>query len=470
MLGDVLDECVLSFSCCFDGVRNEPVPPPPRPRAREPDTNNMEEFPYTVAFSASAFHGVPCAAPDTHTIRLLMLPAVIMSAIHSCFGYMWTGHGMNVFNWGEGKHEYSALFLRLRLCCLVCIGKALDYALAKEGRFKVGEARPGADRTPAISKKDYDPADPARPADADVPAAGAATPRVRASCRVACWMRSSCSSRSAASAGTLARTCTSRRSASRSRASPFVAATLNSFAYNFAALDLLEASIKLVPGVGSPRGGVHLPAGPAAAAALRAQHGGAQSRAAARCSRGSRWCYDLRGARGGRAARARAGVVAARARRAVPRGEPARVRGERWHQLLRHTFVVFGGAPGAALAGAPGMALGAFLASGVYHELSSVAMGRGVDARVVAFFAAQGAFVILERVWRRVTGRRVGGWPGRVWLYFDIMVLGQPMIDAWHMKGLGGGRMIPPVISPTRQLLFPLLSRLTGYELNTYQP
>ncbi|KAH8109797.1 hypothetical protein DFH11DRAFT_1810858 [Phellopilus nigrolimitatus] len=409
--------------------------------------------------------------PDTHTIRLLMLPAVIMSAIHSCFGYMWTGHGMNVFNWGEGEHEYSALSSPASaagLCCLVCIGKALDYALAKEGRFKVGEVRPGADRTPAISKKDYDPADPARPADADVTAAGAARPGARVLPRgVLDALELLFAFRGVGwDFGADVHIPPERKPLARR---PFVAATLNSFAYNFAALDLLEASIKLVPGVGSPRGGsIFLPALPP----LQRYALSTAVHVASGCAllAGFQMVYDLAALAGvallGHAPASWPPVLDAPFRAASLH----EFWGERWHQLLRHTFVVFGGAPGAALAGAPGMALGAFLASGVYHELSSVAMGRGVDARVVAFFAAQGAFVILERVWRRVTGRRVGGWPGRVWLYFDIMVLGQPMIDAWHMKGLGGGRMIPPVISPTRQLLFPLLSRLTGYELNTYQP
>jgi len=140
---------------------------------------------------------------------------------------------------------------------------------------------------------------------------------------------------------------------------------------------------------------------------------------------------------------------------------------KRWHQLLRQTFIVMGGIPGKVLAGRVGMVLGTFLASGLYHECASIAMGRNWDNRVVIFFAMQGVFVILERVWRQVTGKRVGGWPGLIWVYFDIMVLGQPMVDAWHMRGLAGGLVIPPILSPTRKFFFPLVSHLTGIELNT---
>ena len=133
------------------------------------------------------------------------------------------------------------------------------------------------------------------------------------------------------------------------------------------------------------------------------------------------------------------------------------------------------------------MVLGTFLASGLYHECASIAMGREWDSRVVIFFAVQGVFVLLERVWKQVTGKRVGGWPGRVWVYFVIMVLGQPMgrssfdrsafspancffkVDAWHKRGLAGGLVIPPAISPARLVFFPLIRSITGLELNTDQ-
>ena len=73
------------------------------------------------------------------------------------------------------------------------------------------------------------------------------------------------------------------------------------------------------------------------------------------------------------------------------------------------------------------MVIGTFIASGAFHELSSVPMGGGFDWRVMFFFALQGVFVILERVWRIVTGRRVGGWPGLLWVYIVIGILGQPL-------------------------------------------
>lgn len=128
----------------------------------------------------------------------------------------------------------------------------------------------------------------------------------------------------------------------------------------------------------------------------------------------------------------------------------------RWHQLLRQTFLVYGAYPGkwvfetlAALIltplalvfpsarrsrqatvawfGSLGMLLGTFVASGLFHECAMYAMNRGFDFIPVAFFASQGPMLICERVWRKVTRRRVGGWVGRLWVYLNMFVLAQPM-------------------------------------------
>lgn len=40
------------------------------------------------------------------------------------------------------------------------------------------------------------------------------------------------------------------------------------------------------------------------------------------------------------------------------------------------------------------------------------------------------------------------------------------LVNAWHRRGLGGGMVIPPFISPTRLLLVPIVQRL----LDSYNP
>jgi hypothetical protein len=115
--------------------------------------------------------------------------------------------------------------------------------------------------------------------------------------------------------------------------------------------------------------------------------------------------------------------------------------GKRWHQLLRQTFFVGGGYPLAfvsktilgaffgeqvtRMAELWGLVLGTFTASGLFHMFAMYAMGRGIEWKVVGFFSAQAIALILERAWRATTGRRVGGWWGRVWSYLWVIGGGQ---------------------------------------------
>ncbi|KAK1232828.1 hypothetical protein PQX77_004054 [Marasmius sp. AFHP31] len=143
---------------------------------------------------------------------------------------------------------------------------------------------------------------------------------------------------------------------------------------------------------------------------------------------------------------------------------------KRWHQLLRQTFIVYGGYPGKWIGGKFGAVLGTFIASGLYHECSIYAMGRGFDYAPPLFFTMQAFLLVLERVWRTVTGRRVGGLYGRLWVYFVFFVLGQPMVDSWHRRGLGGGMIIPPFLSPAKLLLPPIILYLNSVALSLIRP
>ena len=97
----------------------------------------------------------------------------------------------------------------------------------------------------------------------------------------------------------------------------------------------------------------------------------------------------------------------------------------RWHQTLRRTFLVMGGLPAGWIAGRPGMIMGTFIASGLFHEFGVYVIGRGIDHTVTMFFTMQGVAVILEGLWRSATGRRVGGWPGRIWTYTFMVPLAE---------------------------------------------
>ncbi|KAI0343844.1 hypothetical protein BDW22DRAFT_1483815 [Trametopsis cervina] len=135
---------------------------------------------------------------------------------------------------------------------------------------------------------------------------------------------------------------------------------------------------------------------------------------------------------------------------------------KRWHQMLRRVFIVYGGIPGGWIAGRPGFVLGTFFASALLHECSIWVIGRGLDHRVTFFFTFQGVCVILEVLWKKVTGYRVQGWGGRIWAYLIVLSTGQACLDAWLVRGVGGTTFIPPFLSPTQMILIPLFRRILG--------
>ena len=123
---------------------------------------------------------------------------------------------------------------------------------------------------------------------------------------------------------------------------------------------------------------------------------------------------------------------------------------KRWHQFLRRFFVVFGGYPAFWLGSWVHkelaklcMLFGVFIASGLFHELSTYTMGKGFDKNITLFFVWQAVGVLAERTWYKVTGKKVQGWIGLIWVYFSIMVVGQPCGEHSHPTSL----LFRPLIS-----------------------
>lgn len=95
-----------------------------------------------------------------------------------------------------------------------------------------------------------------------------------------------------------------------------------------------------------------------------------------------------------------------------------------WHQLLRQTLLI-AAYPSTWLFGRTGLVFGVFLASGLFHDWAMYCMGRGRDGRVIVFFGAQAVALMLEALWKKVMGKRVGGWFGGIWTAVWIVGLGQ---------------------------------------------
>jgi hypothetical protein len=235
----------------------------------------------------------------------------------------------------------------------------------------------------------------------------------------------------------------------------FLKATFRSFLIHFLELDILESTLKLFPGVGSPSGGsifyptlafplrllvsttIHILTGSALVA-------------------GFNMVYDL------------ITFFAVGLLNSSPQNWPPvmddpwhadsmhRFWSKDWHQLLRRTFLIYGGYPARYLSRCASTLLfrvfgaksnskstrqvkvtrmledvasvfGIFLASGLWHECTMYAMGRGFEWAAIVFFIGQAALLIGERLWKKLSGRKVAGLWGRIWVYLVIFIGPQMM-------------------------------------------
>ncbi|ESK95769.1 hypothetical protein Moror_12498 [Moniliophthora roreri MCA 2997] len=423
----------------------------PEPQNREPLT--FAHLPYfAVGYLPFLYLAYLARRPNTYVLRLLLLPIVVPLNLSIAFRYYWPIPSLNVYNWGQ------CLFAE------VTVGKALEYALTPAGMLKIGEVQPGV--------VEHVNGNGVANGKSNGAANGHSHPKHSVSSSTS---QNSCLPRWFADALELVFTCRGfqfrfgrgvhipKQTRPLAR-DPFLLATLISFLRNFLLLDFLESVIKLFPGVGDVSGGsmfysnlppiqryavstlIHMLTG----SALLAGFG---------------MCYDL------------ITLIAVGLFNDTPTSWPPvtdspwssesmhECWAKRWHQLLRQTFIVFGGYPGNWIAGPFGAVLGTFIASGLYHEIATYAMGKGFDIHPPLFFSMQAIILALERVWRMVTGRKVGGWYGRLWVYFVMFVLGQPMVDSWHRRGLGGGCVIPVIFSPSKYILPPLVTSITTWLL-----
>jgi hypothetical protein len=111
--------------------------------------------------------------------------------------------------------------------------------------------------------------------------------------------------------------------------------------------------------------------------------------------------------------------------------------GKRWHQFFRHLFVVYGSRPGGKLAGWYGSVMGAYLVSAVMHVLGLWGLRGGIEiAHTGGFFIMVGLATILERQWKRWTGKKVSGVLGTIWTVGWQLIWGLGMVDAWAQRGI----------------------------------
>lgn len=106
-----------------------------------------------------------------------------------------------------------------------------------------------------------------------------------------------------------------------------------------------------------------------------------------------------------------------------------------WHQLFRDCFVGCGWKPLEGILGRYAV-IGAFVVSGVLHNVGMRGMGRGDALYIGGYFVMQGVGVALERLWKRLTGRPVDGPLGCLWVWVWQSFWGNYLVDAWAQGGL----------------------------------
>ncbi|KAG8215148.1 hypothetical protein J3R82DRAFT_8639 [Butyriboletus roseoflavus] len=128
--------------------------------------------------------------------------------------------------------------------------------------------------------------------------------------------------------------------------------------------------------------------------------------------------------------------------------------GRRWHQMMRDMLLTLGGQPFDYMFGRLGSVLGVFLVSGIFHDIELRSSGRGGNSVVpVGFWTMQGIGVILERVWKKVTGRSVGGVWGWMWMVGWLTFWGVPMVDEYAKVGRFAALSLPGRFEPSLALV-----------------
>ena len=110
--------------------------------------------------------------------------------------------------------------------------------------------------------------------------------------------------------------------------------------------------------------------------------------------------------------------------------------GRRWHQMMREQLVTFGVRPFNYLFGRLGGVLGAFLVSGIFHDIELRSYGRGGNSvAIIGFWLMNAVGMVLERIWTKNTARRVGGVWGWMWTFGWMSLWGIWVVDEWAKVG-----------------------------------
>ncbi|WVR03941.1 hypothetical protein IAU60_000940 [Kwoniella sp. DSM 27419] len=122
--------------------------------------------------------------------------------------------------------------------------------------------------------------------------------------------------------------------------------------------------------------------------------------------------------------------------------------GRRWHQFFRHHFMLCStvllrlfGLPVTS----PAILGLSFFFSGAMHALGQFAMSPNPNLfPIFILFPLCGAGCAAEVIFKRITGRKVRGFWGRLWVWTAMLATGRLGTIAWLESGVGGSYLSPP--------------------------
>ncbi|WWD08865.1 hypothetical protein V865_006979 [Kwoniella europaea PYCC6329] len=122
--------------------------------------------------------------------------------------------------------------------------------------------------------------------------------------------------------------------------------------------------------------------------------------------------------------------------------------GRRWHQFFRHHFILYSTLilrlfhlpvnSGSTL-------FLSFILSGLMHSIGQFTMNPHPPLLpIFLMFPLSGMGCSLEVVFKRMTGKKVGGIYGRIWVWIAMLAVGRLGTRAWLESGVGGSYLTPP--------------------------
>ena len=128
--------------------------------------------------------------------------------------------------------------------------------------------------------------------------------------------------------------------------------------------------------------------------------------------------------------------------------------GRRWHQWVRHIFLIQGGYPLSFVFGRVGLIIGAFLSSAAYHHILLSSIDNTSESwRMLVGFGMMGPGMLAERAYKQLTGKKVCGLTGWVWTMTWLLLWGSFIMDGFTRAALFRFIVFGDVVPPLRRLV-----------------